>query len=244
MFDEGQTNANEEQVTEDVTPEVTEETKQPEEEQWFVVNDRKYDKEAAATKIQHADTHIGKLESELAELRKQLELTTAQQKVKETMEASTTKQNQQGNESAPVQNTTDTTQAVKPEDLLSQVESILAQREQEKSKSSNLSTSTELARSTYGDSYQQKLQEIGNELGLSKADIVEMASTKPQAFTRLFGLQSNAPKPRPSSVSTLTVGNHPQQEDASRSAAKVVLSSKSAKERNEAVAALLATAKR
>jgi len=228
MFDEGQTNTPEE-------PKDTVQTQQSDD--WLVLGERKYDKEAAATKIQHADKHISTLEQELADLRKQLELKTAQEEAKKAMSQAQTQTSTQ----PAVQNTTET--GKDGTDLLSQVEQILQQRESVATKQTNLAKATEAAKTVYGDAYRQKLEETGRELGMSKADIVELASTKPQAFSRLFGLNTQAPAAKPSVTSTVTVSTNGS-DDPFKSVAKTVLSSSSAKERTSAIAALLAQAKR
>lgn len=228
MFYEGQTGTSEE-------PKDTVQTQQSDD--WLVLGERKYDKEAAATKIQHADKHISTLEQELADLRKQLELKTAQEEAKKAMSQAQTQTSTQ----PAVQNTTET--GKDGTDLLSQVEQILQQRESVATKQTNLAKATEAAKAVYGDAYQQKLEETGRELGMSKADIVELASTKPQAFSRLFGLNTQAPAAKPSVTSTVTVSTNGS-DDPFKSVAKTVLSSSSAKERTSAIAALLAQAKR
>lgn len=228
MFDtEGQTNT-------PVETKPVEQVTAPQED-WLVIGERKFDKNAAATKITHADNHISKLEQELQDLRSKLELKQAQEEAKLAMSTQT-----QSSPTPVVQNTTETSKDGGTE-LLSQVEQILQKREQEASMKSNLQVATEAARSVYGDAYQQKLEETGKALGLSKADIVELASSKPQAFKQLFGLNIQTPQPKPFATSTVTVQSS-STDDPYRTTAKLVLNSASAKERTSAIAALLATA--
>ena len=229
MFDEGQTNTVDE-------PKAEQPSAAPVQEDWLVIGDRKYDKNAAVTKITHADTHISKLEDELADLRSKLELREAQEEAKKAMSTQT-----QSSPAPVVQNTTETGKEDGTE-LLSQVELILQKREAEAAKKSNLLLATEAARAVYGETYQQKLEETGRNLGLSKADIVELASTKPQAFKQLFGLALNNPTLKPSATSTVTVQSSSTSDDPYKTTAKLVLNSASAKERTSAIAALLAQA--
>lgn len=228
MFDEGQTNTVEE-PKDDAQP--------VQQEDWLVIGERKYDKEAAVTKITHADQHISKLEQELLDLRQKLELSTAQEEARKAMSQVQT----QSSPAPAVQNTTETSKDDGTE-LLSKVEQILQQRESEATKRTNLAQATEAAKAVYGDAYQQKLEETGKSLGMSKADIVEMASSKPQAFSKLFGLTGQAPAPKPSATSTVTVQSSSNSDDPIKSVAKTVLNSASAKERTSAIAALLAQA--
>lgn len=229
MFDEGQTNTSPEPVEQQTEQSTVQED-------WLVIGDRKYDKDAAVTKITHADSHISKLEQELAELRREKELLSAQQEARQAMSQLQT----QSNPTPAVQNTTETGKD-DGNDLESRVEQILRQRESQTVKQTNLNQSTEAAKAVYGEAYQAKLEELGKGLGMSKADIVELASSKPQAFKHLFGLNTNAPAPKPSATSTVTMPSS-SNDDPFKSVAKTVLSSSSAKERTSAIAALLAQA--
>lgn len=229
MFDEGQTNTSPEPVEQQTEQSTVQED-------WLVIGDRKYDKDAAVTKITHADQHISKLEQELAELRREKELLSAQQEARQAMSQLQT----QSNPTPAVQNTTETGKD-DGNDLESRVEQILRQRESQTTKQTNLSQSTEAAKAVYGEAYQAKLEELGKGLGMSKADIVELASTKPQAFKHLFGLNTSVPASKPSATSTVTLPSS-SNDDPYKSVAKTVLSSSSAKERTSAIAALLAQA--
>lgn len=234
MFDEGETKPTEELKDEATT--------QPQQDDWLVVGERKYDKEAAVTKITHADNHIANLEKELADMRSQLELTKAQKEAKEAMFNS-----QDKTQSSPqpiVQPTADSANGSQTPELLSQVEQILLAREQEQKKASNLEASVQAAKSVFGDAYQQKLEEIGSSLGLSKADIKELASSKPQVFRASFGLSAAAPNPKPSAVSTVTIPSQQQGDDPYKNVAKVILNSTSSQERTRSIANLLNSAKR
>ena len=225
MFDEvTQTNGTQEPT---VTPQPTVT------EDWLVVGERKFDKDAAAKKIEHADTHINKLEQELAELRKQIELDQARKQAQQAME--TTKQVEP--QAPVVQNTTVTPQGDETA-LLSLVDQVLVRKEQESLQKKNLETAVQAAKSVYGDQYQAKLEQIGTELGMSKQDIADLAKNKPQAFNRLFGL-TNQPQPKPSVSSTVVSNSFNVQDDPLRSTAKLVLNSTSAKDRTAAIAALL-----
>lgn len=234
MFDEGQTKTEEELKDEATTD--------PVQEDWLVVGERKYDKEAAVTKITHADNHIANLEKELAELRKQFELTNAQKEAKEAMLNSQTQT--QSSPAPTVQPTADSTNGSQTPELLSQVEQILLAREQEQKRASNLEASVQAAKAVYGDAYQQKLEEIGSSLGLSKADIKELASSKPQVFRTAFGLAASAAAPKPSATSTVTMPSQQPSDDPFKNVAKIVLTGKSSQERTQAIAAMLNSAKR
>ena len=148
----------------------------------FKVGDREYDIQSATTKIQHADSHIGSLESELKTLRDQLALTEAQKKALEAL-ASTPVTPAPAPTTAPV---------LDRDALLAEAEqrifSRLTQQQQDAAASANLAAATEEARKVYGDQYQQVLLSRGAELGMNKEEIMKFASTKPEAFKSLFNL--------------------------------------------------------
>lgn len=231
MFDENaQTNGDQEQQTQP-----TQEQQPTVQEDWLVVGERKFDKDAAAKKIEHADTHISKLEQELAELRSKLEQDQARQEAQKAMFPE--KQEQEA-VTPQVQNTTETKAEVDEALLLSKVTQILTQRETESNKQKNIQDAVQAAQSVYGESYQSKLEALGSELGMSKDDIKDLAATKPQAFKRLFGLNQQ-PKQQPAFNSSVVSQRIDTSDDPLKSTAKLVLSSTSSKDRTAAIAALL-----
>jgi hypothetical protein len=151
----------------------------------FKVGDREYDVQTAATKIQHADTHISTLESELKSLREQLALTEAQKKAFEAMSS------QPPVPPAPAQTNAF---ALDRDAFLAEAEQRvfdkLSRQQQDAIARSNLEAATAEAKRVYGDSYQQVLLERGGELGMSKEEIMSFAAAKPEAFKRLFNLSS------------------------------------------------------
>lgn len=162
----------------------------------FKVGDREYDPSSAAVKIEHADKHISTLQEELKALREQLTLTEAQKKALEAL-----------SHTPPSTPPAPTSQgpAFDMDDLLAKAEQrvfdTLSRQQQQALADRNLQEATEIAKQLFGDSYQQELLKRGSELGMNQTDIVQFASTKPDAFKRLFGLNStpNPAGPAPAS---------------------------------------------
>lgn len=242
MFDQSVTpDSQQENQVQDNSPESSQE------EDWLVVGDRKFDKQAAEKKIVSADNHILTLEAELAELRKAQEQQTLAEKQREAQEAMQSQTHQP--KDTPSSSTSETPGLSLDEvtsKVLEQVKRSLTSEHQEKAKQANMQQAAQMAQAKYGDSYLQKLEETGQELGMDKTAIASMASTSPQAFARLFGLESGkAPQRVPDSNSAAHRHQTQQQDDNPfRSTAKTVLTSKSARERNAAIKALLDNAKR
>jgi vacuolar-type H+-ATPase subunit I/STV1 len=157
----------------------------------FKVGDREYDVQSAATKIQHADTHISTLESELKALRDQLALTEAQKKALEALSSQPQHSPAPAPTSAP---------ALDKDALLAEAEQrvfdTLNKRQQEALAKQNLEAATAEAKKVYGDSYQQVLLERGAELGMDKNEIMAFAQSKPEAFKRLFNLSGTQARPQ------------------------------------------------
>lgn len=155
----------------------------------FKVGDREYDPATAAVKIEHADKHISTLEQELKTLREQLSLTEAQKKALEAL-----------SHTPPATPPAPTSQApaFDMDDLLAKAEQrvfdTLSKQQQAALAEKYLAESTSVAKQVFGDNYQQELLKRGSELGMDQKDIVQFASTKPDAFKRLFGLNT-APNP-------------------------------------------------
>lgn len=204
----------------------------------FKVGDREYDPATAAVKIEHADKHISTLEQELKALREQLTLTEAQKKALEALSHTPPATPPAPTGQAP---------AIDVEDLLAKAEQrvyeSLTRKQQDELASKNLNEATELAKTVLGDAYQQELLKRGAELGMSKDDITAFASTKPEAFKRLFGLAQQLPKGSPVPASQYNYKPSPS-DDLITVAAKASLDRKASnRQRTEAIAAALANAK-
>ena len=183
----------------------------------FKIGEREYDVESAKTKIEHADKHVQTVESEASELRKKVEQLEAQlanssklDQVLETLQANQV--------ATPTSTEGNTTQSVDKEALMQEllgqiapkIEETFSARQRQEQLAKSFEDTVKLAQERYGSEYESKLREQGNELGMSDADIREMASTKPEAFKRLFGLKQGkvASQATPqSSVNTTSFAN-------------------------------------
>lgn len=193
----------------------------------FQVGDRQYDVTSAATKIQHADEHIARLESELKALREQASKLDKIDKLEELLmqKPSTPEPVVQPQSAAP--------QAQFDEDaMLQKVLAMLDSKSQEKVYQENESKAVQAARAKYGDSWQSKLKEIGTELQMSTDMITNLARTSPTAFSKMFGLSQEAGKGIPSPDSSVHI--KPEQQPVRVS--EILLKSGSARSRTDFVA--------
>lgn len=184
-------------------------TPQPDQGNMFKVGDREYTPEDAAKKIENADKFIETLkqersqdterlqtlEAQLAELTSKLDTAT---KLDDVLNSKRSSQ-----EEKPAEQTTPP--AVDTDALLAEFKKRIAEEEQQGVKSKNLSTAVEQAASKYGDSWQTKLKERGQELGMDEVAIQSMAETSPKAFAELFKL-TGTPKGEPAPNAGTNVG--------------------------------------
>lgn len=219
--------------------ETKEQTSQPQEQKpdqglMFEVEGRQYDAEAAANKIQHADSHIAKLEQELADLRSQSSSQAEQLEKLGKLEEMLSKQSppapqEQQPQSAPQAQ-------INPEDIVRQVMETLSSKEQESLALTNQQKAVQQAKAVFGDSYQQQLLERGKQFGMSQDDIKNLASSNPSLFAHTFGLNKQA-SDTPAPNSTVQVKANPNEEVK---VSEVLLSKGSAAERTKFVADALA----
>lgn len=214
----------------------TEQQPQPSEDQsWFEFNGRKFDKESAKTKIEHAEDHIKRLETENSELRQVKDQLDKLDKLEQLLQQQPNQQ--QSPEAQQKQDTPALDVDTLRETLLKDITSQLANKENESRQQANLQQAAEAARSVYGDGYQTKLEQIGKEMDMSKEDIQNLASTNPKAFTRMFMPQDYKPSPAPNS--SVTPPRKVESGDKFKDTATKLLSSTSAQERTRMVAELL-----
>ena len=173
-----------------------------------VVNGKIYKPEAAAKKIEHADTHIKRLEQENAEK----DVTTLQ--LLERLEALEAKRNHadaldklvnEAQPQAPVQPEPPRTQEVSKEELIeATVDRIKAERVAEQQEA-NLKDCVAQAKEIFGDTYGSKIDELGSKHGMNTQQIVEMARNQPSVFRALF-VPNTGPKGKPDTTSSTVSG--------------------------------------
>lgn len=213
-------------------------------ESWFEVDGRKYNPESASKKISHQDQHISKLEQELAELREKSSKLDKIDQLEELL-----MQQNQNQQPAPEQQPQDEpTNSFNEEEvesrLLSTIEEKLAAKQKAEAQAQNIKTATEKAQQLYGSEYLSKLEQIGQELGMSKEAITNMAGESPNVFDRLF-LQSSGSNPKPTPQNKYVPPRPSGNEDTDMisEAAKALLDKKlPASKRTDTIAALLRAA--
>lgn len=185
----------------------------------FKIGEREYDVEAAKTKIEHADKHVQTIEGDNAKLRQEVEQLRAQvasasklDQVLDTLQA-----NQVAN---PTSTEGNTTPSVDKEALLqelldqldSKIEGTLTAKQQQQRAQKAMEEVASVAQAKYGSEYETILRQKGAELGYNDAEIVEFATTKPEAFKRLFGLEQGKVASQGSPSSSVVVNNQTQGE--------------------------------
>ena len=167
----------------------------------IVVNGRVFAPEDVAKKIEHADKHIQTLEAENAEK----DATTL-----ELLERLERLENGQRKDDAidelvkrikPAEQPTTTpepapTQEISKEELVAATLDQIKAQEVATTQKSNLATCIQEAKGMYGDDFPNKIGEKANQLGMSPAQIDEMASNQPSVFRALF-LPDQAPNGKP-----------------------------------------------
>ena len=168
----------------------------------FTIGTREYDIDAAVSKITNADNHISTLEQERKADKARLEELEAKLKSQSDLEAkldealSKVGQGSQGssNQSAG------STDPVDIQELRRQVltEAVKAasettsQMKQQEIQLANQQANIELAKKKFGDQYEAKLREEAQKLGMSDADIQNLAMGGTETFKRLFNLNTQA----------------------------------------------------
>lgn len=78
--------------------------------------------------------------------------------------------------------------------LLEEVMGTLSKTQQAEVYGKNQAESIEAAKSVYGDSYEEKLRETAQELGMSDEEVIKEAQSNPKRFKKLFGLEKQQSK--------------------------------------------------
>ena len=136
----------------------------------------------ALESIPHAQSHIQKLEQEMAEMKAKLE---AQSSVEETLKRFTSERAQE----------TPTSQPLDLNEVFSQFEERLSAREQQKVAQANIGEVVDTLTSHFGDKEkaEQSFINKANELGVNVQFLNDLAAKSPRAVYDLFGAKA-APK--------------------------------------------------
>lgn len=133
--------------------------------------------EDALNASKHAQDHISKLESELAELRNKGNPT---EKLDELLDIVKSKGRGQGED----ENDAST---MKPEDVLGIVKDYLTDTKAAETRESNINTVTNHYKSRYGKDASEKLYGAAADLGFSKGEINRMIAQNPNAVLKMLG---------------------------------------------------------
>lgn len=162
----------------------------------FEVNGRKYNVASASKKLQHQDQHIKTLEEEReAERRELAELKEALRKAENTAEILARKQ----------ETNSDTHDRVDPDEVArkaaSHVRATLDEENRIKQQKENLSNVKDSLTKKYGKSVDDIVAKVIAPLGMTKAEAMEFAKSKPQAFLAFF--DKVAPPPPTATTGTV-----------------------------------------
>ena len=179
------------QVEDQNKPKEVEQQQQPQKtELLFTVGDRTYNStEEVVNKIQHQDSHIKTIEQENAELKAKLQ--EAQEQNNNNNKVDELLNKLDSNEKA------DQTSQVSTEELANQAAqaavNLIAQQNQQATRAQNAEAAEQAARKAYGDKYNEVIMSKGKELGMSVAQVNQLAETSPAAFANLFlNVEDNA----------------------------------------------------
>ncbi len=125
----------------------------------------------------HAQAHIGKLESELKELR---EAHSESASIEKVLEALNKKADDKSGEQTPA--------GISAEDVAAQVETLLVKRDTETTTKTNIATVTGVFKKLYGEKASETMYGKANDLGLSQDEINSMIATNPTATLKILGI--------------------------------------------------------
>lgn len=198
---DNQAEQEQQQAAEAAPQEQQEQQEQQQPETLFEYKGRKFDKQEAIKKFEHADTFIEEkkqreqeLEQRIAELEGKLSQSA---KIEEAMEQ--LKQQQSGQPAG--ENTTQPEAGMSQDELIQKALAAMkqeqAQMTEKQKREANLRQVHEVASSKYGEGYLDKLVQEAQAKQLdfnSKDEIVDFAATRPSAFKQLFGLSTEQKK--------------------------------------------------
>jgi hypothetical protein len=143
---------------------------------------KKYsDPDAVAKKIVHADKHISNLETEMAELRAELQAKTSledmlaklQQKVPPTEQVPNTNRQEPGSQTPQV-------------DLAAEVQKLVKAEKDKDKRENNLTSVRQELKNRFGADYNAKLVAIAETLAVTPKFLTDMATTTPAGFLKLI----------------------------------------------------------
>ena len=159
-----------------------------------------------AKSVLHKESHIQRIERENAELREAITKNGRTERLEE-MVAQLLEKNKPSNESEPAREPVkDSPPGLTEAELEAKLESLLGKKTQEQTRKANLSQVKQKLVETLGSSYSETLSQKADELGLSAAEVDDLASRNPKLFFKTFDItdkpkQVDTPVPRSSLLS-------------------------------------------
>lgn len=139
--------------------------------------------EAAMAALPHTQTHISKLESELAELREDLNKRQTTQELLDALKSNGT--NVQG-VTAPKE--------ISQDDIVKLVEQVVSQKEVKRTSESNISSVIGRFKEVFGaDKAKDQFLKLSQETGVSVTELNRLAALSPAVIYKLAGLDNKAP---------------------------------------------------
>ena len=182
------------------------------------VGDRTFSsQEDLANHIQHAQTHISRLEQENADMRaKMAEFDTLKEQVNELLEEVRKPKESTSEGESSMTSTIDT------EALVGQVKESLQKEQTKAVQEANFEKAKAAAQEAWGDTYLQKIAERAKDLDMPLKEVDRLAKQSPKAFSRIILEDSGTPKgdgtdiPRPSTRVTLPGDQNGQEKPKTR----------------------------
>lgn len=168
--------------------------------------------EDAAKNIEHAQTHIDKLERDWEAATKLIErqeqLLERSSRVDDILNAVKDKEQASGDAESTAQ--------LSEEDVINKAISAFEQRQTQQAmaqqQEENWNQVTSALTQTYGEKTDEVVQKVAADNGMSLEDAATMARTYPKVFLKMFDTSGNPnPKPNRSSVNTEAFANQPAQ---------------------------------
>lgn len=152
--------------------------------------------EAAVAALPHAQTHISKLESELAALREDLNKRQTTQELLDALKSTGT------------QPAATTAKEINQDDIARLVEQVVTQKEIKKSSEANVSAVISRFKEAFGnDKARDQFLKLSQETGVSVTELNRLAALSPSVIYKLAGLNDKAPATPGKTTSTVNTQN-------------------------------------
>jgi len=199
----------------------------------FAIDGRVYTTEAAAKKIENADTHISNLESENAEKDK-INLKLIERI--EALEAKRVADESAAQVHASAALEQSPTQEISKDDVVKAAVDTIKQEQLDAQRETNLAQSVKLAQSAYGEEFGTKVDEIAAEHGMDSNSVLDMAKDTPGVFKALFIPKGTELKTTPDPTASTIQGDAGQGQETKRPT-RSWMRARNAKERNAMIKA-------